>query len=494
MNEYSRRGFILRFAAGAAGAALLPGFAREALAGTPWAGPGTLSAAPAAPTLAPTGWDLLPGILARIRPPVFPRRDFPITRFGAKPDGATDNTAAFRKAIAACARAGGGRVVVPEGEFLTGPIHLKSNVELHLVKGATILFSTDPNAYLPRVLTRWEGVELMGLSPLIYAYGQRNIAVTGEGLLDGQADERHWWPWKGNEKFGWSRGAPNQIAARKRLFDMAEKGVPVSQRAFGPDDLLRPQFFQPYRCTNVLIEGVTIRRSPMWELHPVLCRNVTVRLVTIDTYGPNNDGCDPESCRDVLIEECSFNTGDDCIAIKSGRNADGRRLKTPSENIVIRNCAMKDGHGGVSVGSEISGGVRNVFIDRCRMDSPNLERALRLKTNAMRGGVMEHIYMRDVTVGQVAIAVLDIDFNYEEGPKGPFAPIVREVELRGVSSRKSEYALFLKGFPADPITDVRLVGCDFLDVARPNVIENVRGLKAERTFINGRALQVEATS
>ncbi len=483
----SRREFLRVVTAGAAGATLLPGLARRLLAGTPYGG---VSFDPAAPA----GWDLVPSILARIRAPVFPARIFAVTKYGAVGDGVADDSVAFQKAIAACAAAGGGRVVVPEGRFLTGPIQLKSNVDLHVVKGATILFKTDPAAYLPRVLTRFEGVELMGLSPLIYAYAQKNVAVTGEGLLDGQADEQHWWPAKGNRNFGWAAGAPNQLNARKRLFDMAEQGVPVAQRVFGPEDRLRPSFVEPYLCTNVLIEGVTIRRSPMWELHPTLCRNVTVRGVTIDTHGPNNDGCDPESCRDVLIEGCSFNTGDDCIAIKSGRNADGRRLHAPAENIIIRNCAMKDGHGGVSVGSEISGGARNVFIEKCRMDSPNLERALRLKTNAMRGGVMDGIYMRDVTVGQVAIAVLDIDYSYEEGANGPFKPIVRDVELRGVTSRKSQYAIFLKGFPSAPIEDVRVVGCTFADVARPNVVQDVRGLVLKGSSINGQPLQAQATT
>src|SRR5205085_3273649 len=220
-----------------------------------------------------------------------------------------------------------------------------------------------------------------------------------------------------------------QREARWRLFRMAEDGVAVSARRFGVESYLRPAFIQPYACRNVLIEGVTIRNSPMWEINPVLCTNVTVRHVTIDSHGPNNDGCDPESCRDVLIEHCTFNTGDDCIAIKSGRNADGRRINVPSENIIVRNCEMRDGHGGVTVGSEISGGCWNVFAHDCRMDSPRLDRALRLKNNAMRGGLLRDIYMRDVTVGEVADSVLSIDFTYEEGAKGPFTPVARDVEL-----------------------------------------------------------------
>jgi polygalacturonase len=236
----------------------------------------------------------------------------------------------------------------------------------------------------------------MNYSPLIYAFEQRDIAITGSGTLDGQAADENWWRWKGG------RGAADgtQTAARDRLMAMAAKGVPVAQRTCGEGDYLRPNFIQPYRCQNVLIDGVTVLNSPMWEIHPVLCRNVTVRNVAVSSHGPNNDGCDPESCRDVLIEGCTFDTGDDCIALKSGRNEDGRRLAVPVENIVIRNCTMKDGHGGVVIGSEVSGGARNIFAERCRMDSPNLDRALRIKTNSVRGGFVEHVYMHHVAYQQ----------------------------------------------------------------------------------------------
>jgi len=433
-----------------------------------------------------SGWDRVPEILARIRPPVFADRDFDITAFGAVGNGTIDCTDAFRRAIAACTAAGGGRVVVPPGRWLTGPIHLRSHVNLHVRRDATIAFHQDPSRYLPAVFTRWEGVELMGYSPLVYAFEQVDVAVTGEGTLDGQADSSHWWPWKGNTAFGWVTGAPQQKPGRDRLFQMAERGVPVAERTFGDDGgYLRPQFIQPYRCRNVLIEGITIRNSPMWEIHPVLCENVTVRGVTVVTHGPNNDGCNPESCRDVLIERCHFDTGDDCIAIKSGRNADGRRLAAPSENIIVRDCRMKDGHGGVTIGSEISGGVRYVFAERCEMDSPNLDRALRFKNNAARGGVIEHVYMRDVTVGEVAHAVLAIDFHYEEGRNGAFTPVARHVEMRNVTSRKSEYGLYLRGFDDAPISDVRLIDCAFSGVEKGNVVEHVRGLELRGVTING---------
>jgi polygalacturonase len=419
----------------------------------------------------------VPQILARIVPPRFPSRDFDIASYGAKGDGPTDCTSAIREAIAACHNAGGGRVVVPAGRFLTGPVHLRSNVNLHVSAGATLAFRTDPAAYLPPVLTRWEGMEMMGYSPLLYANGVENIAITGTGTLDGQASEQNWWAWKG----GKGRPLPNQSAARDKLQEMVEAGAPVAQRVFAEGSYLRPQFIQFYRSRNILIEGVTILNSPMWEVHPVECVNVTVRGLTIRTHGPNNDGCDPESCRDVLIEQCLFDTGDDCIAIKSGRNADGRRLNVPTEYVIVRDCTMKDGHGGVTIGSEISGHVRHVYVERCTMDSPQLDRALRFKNNALRGGILEHIYMRNCTVGEVSEGVLSIDLYYEEGQNGPFVPVVRDVELRNVTSRKSQYGLYMRAYPKSEISDIRVIDCRFDGVAKGNVTDGVQKLTLHPT-------------
>lgn len=441
--------------------------------------------------LSPTGegWTQVPEILKRIKSPVFPRRDFGVTRFGAVGDGQTDCTDAFRKAIAACNKAGGGRVVVPAGNFLTGPIRLRSNVNLHLASAATIKFSQDPNRYLPLVFSRWEGMELMNYSPFIYAFEQKNIAITGNGTLDGQSNAEAWWPWSGGSRYGWKEGAPNARKARAALVQMIEQGMPVTHRLFGEGHYLRPQFIQPYRCQNVLIEGVTIKNSPMWEIHPVLCTNVTVEKVTINSHGPNNDGCDPESCTDVLIKDCNFNTGDDCIAIKSGRNADGRRLNAPSQNIVIQGCRMKDGHGGVTIGSEISGGVRNVFAENCHMDSPNLDHALRVKNNAMRGGLLENLFFRNIEVGQVAHAAITIDFNYEEGEKGRYIPVVRNFVVNDLRSGKSRYALDVQGFKHAPVRNLRLENCTFDNVAEPSILKNVEGLNLQNVRINGRLIE-----
>ena len=275
---------------------------------------------------------------------------------------------------------------------------------------------------------------------------------------------------------------------------MIERNVPVAERVFGEGHYLRPQFIQPYRCQNVLIQDVTIKNSPMWEVHPVLCTNVTIERVSISTHGPNNDGCDPESCKDVLIKDCYFDTGDDCIAIKSGRNADGRRLKVPTENIIIQRCRMKDGHGGITVGSEISGGVRNLFAENCQLDSENLDHALRVKNNAMRGGLLENFYFRNIEVGQVAHAAITIDFNYEEGAKGGFTPVVRNFVVNDLRSGKSKYAMDVQGFKDAPIYDLRLANCSFSNVAEPDIIKNVKGLDFQNVRINGKLVDNESAA
>ena len=460
---YDRRDFLKTLMIGAAGIAILPrvSFGQSTDA---WA-------------------TIYPQILGRIKAPVFPKKDFDITKYGAKPGVGNDISDAMAKAIEACNKAGGGRVVVPEGEFMTGAVHLRSNVNLYLSKGATLKFSTDAAKY-PIVATRFEGMECMNVSPFIYALDQTNIAVTGEGTLDGQSNKDHWWNWHGSARYGGKDGMPNQKAARARLYKMMQDGVPVKDRVFGEADRLRPNFIQPHRCKNVLIEGVKIVNSPMWEVHPLLCENVTVRKVWISSHGPNNDGCDPESCKDVLIEDCYFDTGDDCIAIKSGRNEDGRRVGVPTENVIIRGCEMKDGHGGVTIGSEISGGVRNVFAENCKMDSPNLDHALRFKNNAARGGLLENFYFRNITVGQVAHAVITIDFNYEEGARGKFTPVLRNLSAENLTSGKSKFGVDIQGLDNAPVYDILIKNSTFNNVSDGNVVKNLKGVKLENVKFN----------
>ncbi|UCC97984.1 MAG: glycoside hydrolase family 28 protein [Phycisphaerales bacterium] len=424
------------------------------------------------------GWEQADEILGRIKAPRFPKRDFSIIAYGAFADNERDCTEAFRKAISAAHEAGGGRVVVPPGSFVTGPIHLKSNVNLYVSDGAIVNFFVDPNRYIPVVYTRFEGIECMNYSPLVYAYEQENIAITGKGILDGRANDENWWPWK-----------RTQGGDVKMLQSQGQKGVPVGRRLFGAGRQLRPNMIQPYKCSNVLIEGVTIKNSPMWHINPVLSTNVIVRNVRVIGHGPNNDGCNPESSRDVLIEGCYFDTGDDCIAIKAGRNNDGRRVNTPSENIIIRHCQMRDGHGGVVIGSETSGGTRNVFAENCTMDSPNLDRALRIKTNSVRGGVIENIYLRNITIGQVAEAVLKVNFLYGEGDAGDFLPTVRNINMENVTSRKSRYALSITGYERSPITGIHLTNCTFDNVERTNVLVGAKDLTLRNVKINGQLQQ-----
>lgn len=427
-----------------------------------------------------TGWRQADEIANRIKPPQFPDRDFKITDYGATADGITDCTDAFEKAITAANKAGGGRVVVPAGTYRTGSIHLKSNVNLYVSQGAVVKFSTDPNKYLPPVRVRFEGIECINYSPPVYAYEQENIAITGTGTLDGQGSEQNWWQWNlsGLDK--------NDI---KTLNDFGRYGVPVEKRVFGQGHYLRPNMIQPYKCKNILVEDVTIENSPMWHVNFVLSQNITVRNVKIVGHGPNNDGCNPDSCKNVLIENCFLDNGDDCVTIKSGRNNDGRRINTPCENIVVRDCRMKDGHGGVVIGSEMSAGVRNVFIENCKMDSPNLRQALRIKSNAQRGGFIENIYMRNVEVGEVNEAIFNINFYYDEAENGPYLPTVRNINIENVTGQKSKYVLLLHGFQNKPsITDIYLKDCSFNNVQNADLVAGVKKITFENVKINAKSV------
>jgi len=430
-------------------------------------------------------WQAAKLIRARIKTPQIPGRDFIITDFGALGDGRTDCTTAIANTITAASAAGGGRVIVPQGVFMTGPVHLESHIDLHVEKDATLSFIPEPDRYLPEVFTRWEGVEFMGLSPLIYAHGKTDVAISGAGTLHGGADDSHWWPWKGEWKGKFQQAEFTQKEARARLMADAEAGVAPENRHYAEGAYLRPPFIQLYRCQNILIEGVTIKDSPFWLINPVLSTSVTVRGVTCNSFGPNNDGCDPESCMDVLIEDCVFDTGDDCIAIKSGRNADGRRVGVASENIVVCNCEMKAGHGGVVMGSELSGGIRNVFVESCRMSSPDLERGIRIKTNAMRGGGVENLKVRELEVGTVRDLFV-INFYYEEGENGPFTPVVRDISFADIHCANAERVMDLRGFEHALIRDIRLRNVSIDHVAQPSRIANVEGLVFDNVTANGK--------
>lgn len=401
---------------------------------------------------------------------------------------------AINLAIVETSLRGGGTVEVPDGDWYTGPITLKSNVNLHLADNATLKFLTDVDLYFPAVRTRWEGVDVNNAHPLIYAYGETNIALTGNGTIDGQASRENWWRLQQyNERIGHYLNDDEKAGfiapSRLELLKWGEAEMPVYERITTPENTLRPQSVNFTLCKTVLIEGVTLLRSPFWVLHPLLCEDLIVRNVTVDNDGPNGDGCDPESCKNVLIEGCTFNTGDDCIAIKSGRNKDGRRWGVPSENMVVRNCNMANGHGGVTIGSEISGGYRNLYVYNCKMDSPHLNVVLRIKTSTARGGVIENIWFKDVEVGTCGGAIASVNLLYEprEVAERGFIPTVRNVNMENVTCTKARNALVIDGLEnPENVSDIHIKNCTFDGVENGNSLRGgYRNVTFENCTING---------
>lgn len=420
--------------------------------------------------------------------PIFPSNRISILEFGAVNDKNHDSSEAIKQAITILANEGGGTVVIPKGTFLTGPIHLESNIELHLEEGAHVLFKTNPEAYLPVVHTSYEGIEIMNYSPLIYAKNKTNIAITGSGILDGQAGIEYWWPWAGNREYGHIEGEPSQRDENTipRQHEMNRLQTPLEERVFGADHYFRPQFFQPFMCTNVLVQGVTFINAPFWVIHPLKSENITVENVTVNSHGPNNDGCNPEYSKNVQIIGCVFDTGDDCIAIKSGRNEDGRRVGIPSENIVVEDCMMKDGHGGVVMGSEISAGVSNVVVLNCQMDSPNLERAIRIKTNTLRGGFVDGLYVKNVQVGQVKEAVLKINtfYGHYGVQDGGFIPEIQNIYFENVTADNGgKYGILIKGRPEANIKNIHFDNVNIKNSKKAPVVDHAEPIELVNSFI-----------
>jgi polygalacturonase len=440
-------------------------------------------------------WKMATEIEKSILHTSFPADTFNILKFGAVAgDTSYLNTAAIEAAILSCNSSGGGVVYIPAGTWHTGPVTLLSNVNLHVSENATLLFSTDIELYLPPVLTRWEGMDCYNIHPLIYAFDATNIAITGKGTIDGQASNEKWWWMNGNPVYGWREGMNNQkISGRQQLLAHEQNQTPVEERRFGIEGALRPQLVNFNNCNTVLIEDLTLRNSPFWVIHPVRTDNFILRGVTIISAGPNSDGCDPESCNEVLIENCFFDTGDDCIAIKSGRNNDGRRWSIPSRNIIVRNCRMADGHGGVVIGSEISGGFSNLFVEDCEMDSPELLRVIRIKTSDCRGGVVENVNVRNVKVGKCSEAVLKINLMYEPGEEcnRSFPPFVRDVTLENVTSEESRYGVYIVGLDGSVnVSGISLRNCSFNGVQEGTSITGAEDVKLKKVFINGKKLKL----
>nr|WP_319401222.1 glycoside hydrolase family 28 protein [uncultured Carboxylicivirga sp.] len=325
---------------------------------------------------------------------------FVITDFGAV-EGDKETTSEAIGAAIDKASINGGRVVIPPGEWLTKAVHLKSNVDLHLEKGAILLFSEKPEDYLPAVHTSWEGMECYNYSPLVYAYESENVGISGEGELKAKLDV-----WK-----VWYKRPPAHMNSLKWLYMKAAEYSPVEERVMVNDTSnLRPHFIQFNRCNNVLLEGVKITNSPFWTIHPYMCKNVVVRDVHVFAHGHNNDGVDPEMTQNMLVENCYFDQGDDAFAIKSGRNQDAWRLATPTKNLVIRNCSIRNGHQLLAVGSELSGGVENVFLDSCTVaDGASMFHLVFIKTNERRGGYVKNIHVSNVRADKMREGILGIE-------------------------------------------------------------------------------------
>lgn len=350
----------------------------------------------------------------------------------------------IQAAVDACA-AGGGVVVVPKGRWESGPIHLYSNIHLQLEDGAVISFSSRPEDYLPVVFTRWEGMECYNYSPLIYARDCENISITGGGTLLGNGEA--WWHWK-----------KLQQEAADRLCYAQSDGIPVEQRVFGTvEAALRPSFIQTICCKNVLFQGFTIKDGPQWTIHPVYCEDVTVRNVTVSTHGPNTDGLNPDSCKGVLIERCTFDTGDDCIAVNSGMNEDGWRVNRPCENIEIRDCVMSGGHGAVVIGSAVSGGVRNVYAHHCRIRGTM--QGIRIKSMRGRGGYVEDVTFSHMEMENVTDQAIQINMFYEFSTVTPRTEVpsrCRNISIRDIRGSSAGTGIQIRGLPEYRLKDITL--------------------------------------
>jgi len=401
-----------------------------------------------------------------------------ITDFGAVPGNKEKTSQAIAQAIQEANKMGGGVVVIPEGEWLTKKIHLKSHVNLHLDKGAVLLFSENPADYLPAVPSTWEGMECYNYSPLIYAYECRNVALTGEGEVKAKMEVwKTWFP----------RPKPH-MESIKRLYNLAWNRVPVIERQMVNDTAnLRPQFIQFNRCENIIMDGITITNSPFWTIHPYLSNNVVLRNLKVYAHGHNNDGVDPEMSQNVLIENCLFDQGDDAIAIKSGRNPEGWRLKTPSKNIVIRNNTVKNGHQLVAIGSELSGGIENVFVDNCTViDGAKLNHLLFIKTNERMGGYVRNIHVTNVKSGKIDLGVLGIetDVLYQWRNLVPtyekrLTPI-KDVYLKNIEAADVKFVSRILGQKELPVENISLQNITTGKVSDKNYIhENILNFKTK---------------
>ena len=405
----------------------------------------------------------LPFSMPEVAAPVFPKKTVSLTRYGAKGDGKTLCTEAFSKAIDELSRQGGGRLSVPQGVWFTGPIVLKSHVDLHLEKGAVILFSGDMDLY-PVIETNYEGELRKHCQSPVSAVGQTDIAITGQGIIDGNGI-----CWRPLKKEKVTEGQWKKFTSKGGVFPRSTMWYPSEERV-----KMRPVLLYLESCRNVLLQGVTFQNSPNWCLHPLLCENLIVDQVMVrnPAYAQNGDAIDVESCRNVLVVNSSFDAGDDGICLKSGRDEQGRRRGRPTENVVVDGCTVFNGHGGFVVGSEMSGGVRNIWVNDCQF--LGTDAGLRFKSCRGRGGVVENIYIRNISMADILGDAVTFDLFYggksvieqlESGerinniaaePVGEGTPVFRNIDIQHVVCRGAHRALWFNGLPEMPISDIRL--------------------------------------
>ncbi|MFH7000991.1 glycoside hydrolase family 28 protein [Flavobacterium bizetiae] len=413
-------------------------------------------------------------IVNRIQLPVIPSYQINVLKLGAKGDAVSNNKAVFDKAMALCKKNNGGTIIVPKGVYkINGPIHFVSNVNLKIEKGAKIKFSDKPEDYLPMVLTSWEGTMLYNYSPLIYAYQCSNVAITGEGTIDGEGGKT-WKSFKAKETEG-----------KNLSRDMNHNNTPIKDRKLGEGYFLRPQMIQFFNCKNILIENIRIENSPFWCLHLLKSESITVRGVSYKSLNYNNDGIDPEYAKDVLIENVTFDNGDDNVAIKAGRDHEGRaNSATPSENIVIRNCNFKGLHG-VVIGSEMSAGVQNVFVENCKTVG-FLKRGIYLKTNADRGGFIKNVFVRNIQLDEVEDC-LYMTANYHGEGKG-YQSEISNIHFSNITCNKaSESGIVIQGFQQKKIQNISFNNIEIKEAKNALSNENAENVLMTDVFIGNRA-------
>lgn len=421
-------------------------------------------------------WERADRIVRDIKLPKIPKRNFKITDFGAKPGGETDARPAILAAIKKASAAGGGRIVIPRGKWLSrGPVQLASRIDLHLEEGATLLFSSAARDYLPAVLTRWEGTEVKSYSPLIYAFEVEDVAISGKGAIDGNA---------ASEFLTW---IPKAEPDFQRLRRMGADGVPLSQRIFAEGTYLRPSLIQFFRAERVLLEDYTALNSPFWVNHLVYTDQATVRRVRVDSHHTNNDGIDIDSSRNVLVENCWFRTGDDSVVVKSGRDRDGREINRPSENVVVRRNDM-GGEDGIALGSEMSGGIRNVYF------SDNILRkgisAIRFKANLDRGGTVEHIRVRNFTVESFDnLFWFQLDYPGQLG--GNFPATYRDIVFENFKVERAGTIFNGDAPAAAPLRNVTLRNITIKQADKTFILKNVEGLRLENVTVGGKRIDNE---